>query len=68
IQTGENTCIGGTLDAAKIAREANAKTLIITHTGSKICREQDKKDAMAEIARNFAGKVIFAEELMKIPL
>jgi len=68
IQTGEDTCIGGTLDAARIAREANAKTLIITHTGAKICREQDKKDALTEIAKNFSGKVIFAEELMKIPL
>ncbi|MCL2645745.1 MAG: MBL fold metallo-hydrolase [Phycisphaerales bacterium] len=68
IKTGEDQCIGGTLDAAKVAREAGAKMLVITHTGAKVCREEDKKDAMAEIGRNFSGKVVFGEELMKIAL
>jgi len=67
-ETGENLCIGGTMDAARIAREAGAEMLVMTHTGARLCTEGVKKQALADIAEVFKGRVLFGEELMKIPL
>jgi ribonuclease Z len=67
-ETGEDLSIGGTMDAARIAQEAGAKTLVLTHTGAHLCREEVKRQALVDIAEVFDGMVIFGEELMKIPL
>lgn len=58
----------GTLDAANMATESGAKTLILTHTGKNIAAPGSKEKAIADIARTYKGKIIFAEELMRIDL
>jgi len=58
----------GTLDAAKLARDAGAKTLILTHQGSNLCRPGSREKAIADISKIFSGGIIFSEELMTIDL
>ena len=58
----------GTMDAARAASRAGASRLILTHTGAKLCRAKDRKQAVDEIAAVFDGEIIFAKELMTIDL
>lgn len=58
----------GTIDAAKLARDIGAKMLVMTHTGPRICTENIRKQALADMAKIFTGKIVFGEELMAIDL
>jgi ribonuclease Z len=58
----------GTLDAAKLARDAGAKMLVMTHTGPRICTPNIRKQAVADMAKIFTGKIVFGEELMAVDL
>lgn len=65
---GEGQGQTGTLDAARMAVAAGAKMLVLTHTGPRLCGQQVRQKALADIANVFKGRVIFGEELMAIPL
>ena len=58
----------GTRDAARMAREAGAHRLILTHTGPALCKPDAQRRGLAEIAEGFEGEVVFAEELTCIEL
>lgn len=58
----------GTRDAAKMAARSGARTLILTHTGPRLCRPSDARTALTDIARVFSGRTLFARELMKVDL
>ena len=60
--------IAGTLVAAKLARDAGAKTLILAHQGSNLCRPGSREKAIADISKVFRGEIIFSKELMTIDL
>lgn len=65
---GEGPAQTGTLDAARMAVEATARMLILTHTGANICRTGSRERAVADISKIFNGTIIFGEELLSIPL
>ncbi len=58
----------GTLDAAKMAQDAGAGKLILTHTGAHLCEPDSREKAMRDIARIYQGETIFAEELISLDL
>ena len=58
----------GTLDAANMAKDAGARTLVLTHTGPRLCESGSKERAVADIAHVYDGQIIFAEELMRLDL
>lgn len=60
------TCIFGTLDAAQVARDADARRLLLTHVTESLIREAEA--ARAEIAEVFPGEVLIAHELMTVSL
>lgn len=65
---GENQGVLGTTNAAKIAKEAGVKRLILTHTGSRVCEPGGREKAIADVTRIYHGEIIFAEELMTVEL
>jgi ribonuclease BN (tRNA processing enzyme) len=60
--------IAGTLDVAKMARECKVKTLVVAHTQPSISGPGAWEKAVGDIAQIYEGRIIFAEELMKLPL
>jgi len=60
--------ITGTVDAAKLAAEAGAKTLILSHQGARLDLPGSKEKAIIDVSRHYNGRVIFAEELMVLEL
>ncbi len=65
-RNGEAPGQTGTIDAANMAKESGAKTLILAHTGTHLSAAGSREKGVADIARIYDGKVIFAEELMNI--
>lgn len=60
--------IAGTFDTARIAAQAGAKRLVIAHTLASLNQPGSKERAVADIARRYAGEIIFGEELMALDL
>lgn len=58
----------GTLDAARFAREAGVKTLVLTHTGPRMCEADSREKAIRDIAAVYEGEIVFGEELMVLDL
>ena len=58
----------GTRDAAQMAKEADVRKLILTHTGKRMTVPGLKERAITEIATIFSGEIIFGEELMVLDL
>jgi ribonuclease BN (tRNA processing enzyme) len=58
----------GTLDAARMASNAGARKLILTHTGPQLNVPGKKESGIAAIARCYDGEIIFSEELMCVDL
>jgi ribonuclease BN (tRNA processing enzyme) len=58
----------GTADAARMAREAGARMLVLTHTGPHLCRPGSRERGIADIGADFGGEIIFGEELMVLDL
>ena len=56
----------GTAMAAKLAKEAGAKKLVLTHTGPFLCRPGNVKKALKQVKKIFKGNVVFAKELLEI--
>lgn len=58
----------GTRGAARMAREAGAKRLLLTHMGPRVAAHGALERALGDVAREFSGEVLFAEELMTVTL
>jgi len=67
-ENGEAPGQTGTTDAAKMARDAGVKMLILTHHGPRLNRPGVKEGAIGEIGRIFDGEIIFGRELMELEL
>lgn len=67
-ENGESPGQTGTLDAAKMARDARVKRLILTHTGPRLAEPGSREKGIVDIARIFEGEIIFGEELMSLVL
>lgn len=65
---GEATGQTGTMDAANMGKDSAAKKLILTHTGPRLCVPGSRERAIADIGAVYGGEIIFAEELMALPL
>jgi len=61
------TCMGH-LELARLATEANVKTLVLTHFNAKMDHPGIRERLISEIAGHFHGTIIWGEDLMKIPL
>jgi ribonuclease Z len=60
--------LGGTTDAANLAREADVKRLVVSHTYHPITGPGTKENAIIDISRGYQGEIIFGEELMILEL
>ena len=58
----------GHLDAARTAREAHVKTLVLVHITEQLERPGIRERVLHEAAEQFDGNIIFGEDLMDIPL
>ena len=58
----------GTLDAARMAREAGVKKLILTHTKPHLAESGSREKGVEDVGRIFQGEIIFGEELMSLVL
>ena len=52
--------------AAKMAKDANVKKLVLSHMGKHISTHGVLENALGNAAKIFDGEIVFAEELMKI--
>lgn len=60
--------ISGTIAAAGIAAKAGIKMLVLTHTGSGLSQPESQAKAISDISQVYDGKIVFGEELMKLPI
>ncbi|MAH83871.1 MAG: hypothetical protein CBB68_05845 [Rhodospirillaceae bacterium TMED8] len=59
---------GGHLDVAEVAQRADVDTLILTHVLQHIDQPGIRERLIAEVSNIFTGEVIWAEDLMEIPI
>jgi ribonuclease BN (tRNA processing enzyme) len=67
-RNGEAAGIAGTLEAARMAQDAQVKTLLLTHTGSRLNKPGAREKAIRDIAAIYQGDIIFGEECMRLEL
>ncbi|NIA10843.1 MAG: MBL fold metallo-hydrolase [Nitrospiraceae bacterium] len=67
-RNGEAPGQTGTLNAARFAEDAGAKTLLLTHTSANICKPGSREKAIGDIAAVYKGEIIFGEEQMILDL
>jgi ribonuclease Z len=58
----------GTLDAGRMASDAGAKKLILTHTGPRLAAPGGMERGIAQVASVYDGEIIFGQELMCLDL
>lgn len=68
IAAGENVGQTGVQGAARLAREAGAKHLVLVHTGPAISADGARERVTASAEQIFNGPVTFAEELTTIQI
>ncbi|MGD8561461.1 MAG: MBL fold metallo-hydrolase [Desulfarculaceae bacterium] len=68
MKPAESMMITGTRDAARIAREAGVKRLILSHTGPLLDQTSFTEAALSEIASLYQGEVFFSKELTTLDL
>ena len=61
-------CCSGHLDAARTARDAGVKTLILVHITEQLEQPGVRERILHEAAEVFDGQIIFGEDLMDVPL
>lgn len=61
-------CCSGHLDAARTARDAGVKTLVLVHLTEQMERPGIRERLLAEAAQIFDGNIIFGEDLLDVPL
>ena len=59
---------GNHLDTAYIARQADVKTLVLSHILEQIDQPGVREKILAEMAREYRGNIIWGEDLMEVPL
>jgi len=61
-------CCSGHLDAARTAKDAGVKTLVLVHITEQLERPGIREKILHEAAQVFSGQIIFGEDLMEVPL
>ncbi|MEM0480728.1 MAG: ribonuclease Z [Candidatus Aenigmatarchaeota archaeon] len=64
----EKTMHSSALDAAKIAKQANVKTLVLTHFSRRYQKEEDFKEFEREVRSIFNGNLIIAKDLLSFEI
>lgn len=59
---------GNHVDTARVAQQAGAKTLVLTHFLEQIDQPGVREQIIREIGKIYAGPVIWGEDLMEIPV
>jgi ribonuclease Z len=67
-EVGEDTGQCGTTGAARLACDAGVKRLVLVHMGPHVSSHGPLEKGLGDIARIYDGEVIYAEELMRLPL
>ena len=62
------SCCSGHLDAAKTATDAGVKTLVLVHITEQVNQVGIRERILKEAGSNFEGNIIFAEDLLDVPL
>lgn len=58
----------GTVTAATLARDAEVRALVMTHTSTQFARSPHRERGVREVAEIFSGDIYFADEGKKISL
>jgi ribonuclease BN (tRNA processing enzyme) len=61
-------CCSGHLDAARTAREAHVRTLVLTHITEQLEGPGIRERVACEAGEIFDGHIIFGEDLLDVPL
>ncbi len=61
-------CCSGHLDAARTAKQANVRTLVLVHITEQIERPGTRERVLHEAAQIYDGQIIFGEDLLEVPL
>jgi ribonuclease BN (tRNA processing enzyme) len=61
-------CCSGHLDAARTAKDAGVKTLVLVHITEQIEPSGVRERIVHEAAEVFSGQIIFGEDLLDVPL
>jgi ribonuclease BN (tRNA processing enzyme) len=61
-------CCSGHLDAARTARDANVRTLVLTHITEQLEGPGIRERVVHEAGEIFEGNIIFGEDLLEVPL
>ena len=64
--TAEADAMCGTRDIAKMAQEAGARRLVLTHQHPGLDRPGETERALRDISRHYDGEVIWGREMMRI--
>ena len=60
--------VTGASDAARIGASSGARAMVLTHTTSGMAGAGRREATVAEVARQYDGKLIFADELTSLDL
>jgi len=58
----------GTVSAATLARDAGARAMVLTHTGTRVAKSPNRERAVHQVQEIYSGDVYFSEEGMKLNL
>ena len=67
-ENGEHVGQCGTTGAARMARDAGVRRLVLVHMGPGLSGSEARGKAEADVQAVFQGEVVFSDELMSIPL
>jgi len=62
------SCCSGHLDAARTARDAGVKTLVLVHITEQLEQPGIRERVLHEVGQIFTGTVIFGQDLLDVPL
>ena len=66
-ENGEHVGQCGTTGAARMARDAEVRRLVLVHMGPGLSGSEARGKAEADVQAVFRGEVVFSDELMSIP-
>ncbi len=62
------SCCSGHLDAARTAKEANIRTLVLVHITEQVEKPGIRERILCEAGQIFDGQIIFGEDLLDVPV
>jgi len=62
------TCCSGHLDAARTAKEANVRTLVLSHVTEQVEQPGVREQVVAEASDIYGGNIVFGEDLLDVPV